>query len=223
VTDTSPEDPSAFGKPRGRRERKKLDTRRKIFRAAFELFTAKGFDSTTVEEIAERADVAKGTVFNYFPQKSAFLVAAYQEWVMKLVEELGPVESWEGPARAQLGRLFDFLTDLGAQHRPLALQVVFENMRQSHLRLANEETRKAQAEQDHEAVRLLEIMARTVVRRGKDRSEVRPEVDDAQAASLIAAATFHTLVRGLIRGDGPGEIKTAMGTKLDIIFTGLVP
>ena len=55
--------------PLGRRERKKLETRQRISTAAFALFVERGYEATTVEAIAERADVAKGTVFNYFPQK----------------------------------------------------------------------------------------------------------------------------------------------------------
>jgi AcrR family transcriptional regulator len=217
------------------RERKKRDTRRRIFRAAFELFSERGFDNTTVEEIAERADVGKGTVFNYFPQKTAFLHAAYREWLTRVREALGPVEDWTGPARQQLGRLFEFLTDLGVRHRSLALQVVFENMRQSHLRIAGEDRSSVatipeetdgadEAHGDDDvAVRLLEDMAREVIRRGKRRAEVRAEVDEAQAGALIAGAAFHSLVRGLVRGDSARKIKIALDAKLDIIFTGLTP
>jgi AcrR family transcriptional regulator len=56
-----------------RRERKKLDTRQRLLQAARDLFREKGFEQTTVEEITERADVAKGTFFNYFPSKEALL------------------------------------------------------------------------------------------------------------------------------------------------------
>ncbi|MGW8267380.1 MAG: TetR/AcrR family transcriptional regulator [Longimicrobiales bacterium] len=220
------------GKPLGRRERKKLDTRRRIFRAAFELFTAKGFESTTVEEIAERADVGKGTVFNYFPQKTAFLVAAYQEWVELMQEELGPLDSWEGSARSQLSRVLGYLTDKAVQRRALARLVIFENMRQAHLRMTLEEpgpsgeltgglTGPNALEGESDAVRALELMAREVIRKGKERAEIRPDVDEGQAASLIAAAGFHTLVRGLIRGSSSRDINAAMGRKLDIIFSGL--
>ncbi len=221
-------------KPPGRRERKKRDTRLRIFRAAFELFTEKGFEATTVEEIAERADVGKGTVFNHFPQKTAFLVAAYREWVGVIREELGPIESWEGPARAQLGRVFSYLTELAVERRALALQVVFENMRQTQLRMTGEKRDDdgsgpgeaigtGEPPDDPAAVRLLEEMTWEVIRRGKDNGEIRAEADGDQAASLIAAAGFHTLVRGLVRGETAGEIHTSLAAKLDIIFTGLAP
>ena len=53
----------------GRRERKKLRTRALIQREALRLFLAKGFEATTIEEIAEAADIALSTFFNYFPTK----------------------------------------------------------------------------------------------------------------------------------------------------------
>src|SRR6516162_2099426 len=59
----------------GRRERRKVETRRQIFQAAMKLFEKKGIFNTTVEEITQAADVGKGTFFNYFPSKEAILSA----------------------------------------------------------------------------------------------------------------------------------------------------
>lgn len=59
--------------PGSRIERKKEETRKKIISVAMDLFNRQGFDQTTVEQIAEVADVAKGTVFNYFPAKDAIV------------------------------------------------------------------------------------------------------------------------------------------------------
>jgi AcrR family transcriptional regulator len=54
---------------KGLRERKKLATRQAISNIATRLFLERGFDNVTVAEIAEAANVAKMTVFNYFPRK----------------------------------------------------------------------------------------------------------------------------------------------------------
>jgi AcrR family transcriptional regulator len=53
----------------GLRERKKLQTRQLIADTAARLFVERGFDAVTVDEIAEAAEVARKTVFNYFPTK----------------------------------------------------------------------------------------------------------------------------------------------------------
>jgi AcrR family transcriptional regulator len=52
-----------------RRTRKKQATREAISAIATRMFIERGFDNVTVAEIAEAADVARMTVFNYFPRK----------------------------------------------------------------------------------------------------------------------------------------------------------
>jgi hypothetical protein len=59
-----------YGVVEGLRERKKRATRRAISDAATELFMAKGFDNTSVSEVAEVAGVSPQTVLNYFPTKT---------------------------------------------------------------------------------------------------------------------------------------------------------
>ena len=56
-----------------RRERKKLENQNRILDSARELFRIQGFDSTSLNEIAELADVSRATFYNYFPSKDALL------------------------------------------------------------------------------------------------------------------------------------------------------
>lgn len=65
--------------PLGRRERRKEETRQRIVKAALDLFAAHGFEATTMEGIAEAADVAKGTLYSYFPVKEAIILAYIQD------------------------------------------------------------------------------------------------------------------------------------------------
>src|ERR1051325_7255883 len=53
----------------GRRAKNKELTRQRIVTAALTLFESKGFDATTTKQIAQRARIAEGTVFNYFETK----------------------------------------------------------------------------------------------------------------------------------------------------------
>ena len=59
--------------PVSRIERKKEETRLKIIAVAMSLFKAHGFDVTTMERIAAEVDIAKGTLYNYFPVKEAIV------------------------------------------------------------------------------------------------------------------------------------------------------
>src|SRR5699024_4542524 len=52
---------------------KKTKTKKRIEQAALTLFRENGYSRTTVQEITEEANVAKGTFFNYFPTKSSIM------------------------------------------------------------------------------------------------------------------------------------------------------
>ena len=67
-----------------RRERKKLETRQKITKIAMYLFKKQGFDSTTMEQIAEEVDISKATLYNYFPVKETIISDYWQNNVRDL-------------------------------------------------------------------------------------------------------------------------------------------
>jgi len=83
-----------------RRERKKSAVRFQIIAAAIELFSRNGIENVTVEQIAEAADIGKGTVYNYFETKEDIVVAfmadlerRVQARLHRLVALTGPLDS----------------------------------------------------------------------------------------------------------------------------------
>lgn len=63
--------------------RKKEATKQKIIGAAMQLFKEQGVDGTTMEQIAREADIAKGTLYNYFPVKEAII----SEYIQRAFKE----------------------------------------------------------------------------------------------------------------------------------------
>jgi AcrR family transcriptional regulator len=72
----------------GLRERKKQRTRCALIDAAFALFQRKGFDATTVDEIAEAVDISPRTFFRYFASKEEVALSQVDEQLGVLVEKL---------------------------------------------------------------------------------------------------------------------------------------
>jgi AcrR family transcriptional regulator len=85
------------------RERKKLRTRRALADAALRLFTEKGFDATTLEELAEDAEVSKSTFSRTFPAKEAAGIEAEAELWDACLTTLEDGEL-SGPVLAELHR-----------------------------------------------------------------------------------------------------------------------
>ncbi len=96
--------------PLGRRERKKLETRRSLRDNALRLFAEKGFERTTIEDITEAADVAQRTFFLHFASKEDVLLADSRERGIAFEEALAAqpagassLESIRGALHALMG------------------------------------------------------------------------------------------------------------------------
>ncbi|MFQ6100982.1 MAG: TetR/AcrR family transcriptional regulator [Anaerolineae bacterium] len=92
---------------RARREREKEERRQSILRAAREVFFENGFHRATVDKVAERAEVSKGTVYLYFESKESILAHLLLEGLDELVGELEQAYAAGGslPADERLRRL----------------------------------------------------------------------------------------------------------------------
>lgn len=70
------------------RERKKAQTRLRLIAAATDLFTAQGYEATTLNEIAAAAQISQRTFFSYFPSKEAILFADTGGRVDLVIDEI---------------------------------------------------------------------------------------------------------------------------------------
>ena len=87
------------------------ETRTKILEAALELFREKGFDESTMREIAARAGVASGLAYYYFDSKDAIVVAFYhraQEELATAMEQAQAGKTLGDRLRAMIDARFDY-------------------------------------------------------------------------------------------------------------------
>ncbi|KOG33358.1 TetR family transcriptional regulator [Streptomyces resistomycificus] len=82
------------------RERKKQRTRDALTRAALELFTSRGYEQTTVDDIAEAVDVSQRTFFRYFANKEEAALAVEELTVGRFIESVRERPAHEAPMEA---------------------------------------------------------------------------------------------------------------------------
>src|SRR5215218_71382 len=93
--------------PTGLRERKKQRTRDTIAQTARRLFNERGFDAVTVDDVAREAEVARKTVFNYFPTKEDLFFSGLELFEERLLDAI----RGRAPGESTLSALARFVTD----------------------------------------------------------------------------------------------------------------
>lgn len=115
--------------PIGRRERRKREVRERISSVARELFTKQGFEATTVDEIAQMADVAPATVFNHFQSKQTLLGSMTGEVVEHLHAMTLESLVGRGSSRERLRAFIARAARDIAENRDVARETLLEFMR----------------------------------------------------------------------------------------------
>jgi AcrR family transcriptional regulator len=161
----------------GLRERKKQRTREAIVEAAFELFDERGFDGTTINDIAEKADIAPRTFFSYFPSKDDVVFHDFEERYEMIASWLRDREPGVNAIDA-----------LGAGVESMAGEVDATDMREKRCRnrLVREKDSLA-AHGDHLKGRLADLLAEAVAEDlGDAPTDLRPRLVGAAFVSAIS-------------------------------------
>jgi AcrR family transcriptional regulator len=93
--------------------------RRAILDAAERVFGARGFARAKMTEIAERAGLAAGTLYNYFDSKEAIFRALLEERGEELSERLDPIAAGPGDSRGKLVQLLRTTFEYVESHGPM--------------------------------------------------------------------------------------------------------
>jgi len=174
----------------GRRERKKEETKRRIFVAALQLFHDKGFEHTTVDEITERADVAKGTFFNYFPRKESVLAYLSEEWLERVEEQAAQKHLL---AADRITGFFVAVASAYGENRTLAHLVVHAGMQQMF------------CSEDVQSRGRLVSLVKDAVSEGQASGEFRGDIEPGAIFLALGAAFMGTLF-WWVGHEHPGEV-----------------
>ncbi|MEU1342261.1 TetR/AcrR family transcriptional regulator [Streptomyces sp. NPDC005827] len=190
----------------GRQERKRRKLYDQLYDTAVGLFVTHGFEATTMDQIAEAADVARATVFNHYSQKVGFL----EEWGARrrarVAGILGAEHAENLPVDDRLHRYLKEMADLNIASR--AETTVLMDASARYGRLLQDPS--------------LEVELTRIVEEGRRRGEIRTGVDSDQAGALLAACYFSTVLRWIREEPAPFDLHQRLGGALDIILRGLL-
>ncbi|MFE3987271.1 TetR/AcrR family transcriptional regulator [Nocardia tengchongensis] len=192
--------------------------RREIIEAAYEVFTAHGYEATAISQVAARAGIGQGTVYRYFGSKREILDHVIDLGIEKVTDAMelhtlfgaaGDVGELVGAVRAAVARLYELLE---REPRVLRLLVV-----------------EAGAIDPELAHRLLGLEALTAslitgeLTRGMEAGWIRPDIDPEVLGHTIPTMVGPWLMRELLGAGNPAIRDRSMTVVLDFLDKTLRP
>jgi len=193
----------------GGRKARSAARRDAILAAALEEFSARGFEATRLDDVAKRADVAKGTIYLYFRDKESL----FQELIRTMLAPLvGTIEAM-GEADLPVSMLADRIVDLFVRE-------VYETRRKDVIRLMISEGRRFPklAEFYYREVLARVITAvRALLRRAAARGEVPQGLVDFPQI-IVAPGLVAIIWSGLFERFEPLDVRAMMKAHVELLF-----
>ena len=182
-------------------------TRARLLAAAEELFTRRGYDGTSIGDVAERAGVGVGTVYHHFPDKRAMLLCLIDDWGDRIASE----------RRSEL-ELERFLSGDLRESFHRWLRRSYERLKKQpslYLVVLGLASRDPEVAERHRRIEQLVLGRwRELIEFGQKQGLLRADLDAAAAAFLmnnaIDVAATQLLVRGLADPD-PDRVVRELG------------
>jgi AcrR family transcriptional regulator len=202
------------------RERKKQATRRRVINAARILLRDRGYESTTVDDIAAKAQISRMTFFNYFAGKEKLLEALASEMFADRGELLEEILACDPDSLDQLPQQLDKRLDSVVKYRAFLKMVLqytrlFSNFQVRSL-LANDPIADFLAHNHDSRI--------DVVTRAQAAGTVRTDIPADEICDLYFALRNEVIGRWLAeRGAQPGILKDRSRRAMRVFLQGLKP
>jgi AcrR family transcriptional regulator len=198
------------------RRRRKAERPQEILEAAFVEFSRNGYATTTLDRIAERAGVTKGTIYVYFENKEHLFISMVREITKTTLDTVHEMfENHESSTAELLRAQFSFIY----QH------IVEDKRRREVVRMLIAEAPRFPelADRYHEEIlRPCLEMLRQAIKRGMDHGEFRKSsiVDSPQV--IIAPIALVDLWMMMFDDRQPLDLKAYFNAHLDLVLNGLL-
>jgi TetR/AcrR family transcriptional regulator, cholesterol catabolism regulator len=177
--------------------------RERLLSAALELFAANGFADTTIDQIAERADVARQTVLNHFPHKTDFARA----WGQGRREQLAASAAGAPDDESALARVrgyFAAAAEINERERDLT-RAMLDSLTPT------------------EVFQYVGAVPAAAIELGQQQGEFSSAADARVAAEILTSLYIGTVSRWLIDGPPPFDLGWALAERLGLVLAGLQP
>jgi len=191
-----------------RRERKKEETKERILKAAFDLFRRRGVEAATVEEICDKADVAKGTFFNYFPRKEAVFGYLSETWVADAERKVAEILAKGGPIWTKVRDVFVEFASFYEEDRELSKHMAAEWSRCMH-------------DPADTVCRRWDELGANVARQLQGRGELRDDAAPERVHRVLADVYHGTIIMWLESPEPPFRLKDEIRKRLTLVIQGL--
>jgi AcrR family transcriptional regulator len=198
------------------RRRRKAERPQEILEAAFAEFSRNGYAMTTLDHIAERAGVTKGTIYVYFESKEHLFISVVRQ-LMK-----GPLDVLDDMFARHEGSTADLLRE---QFSFIYQHFVEDHRRRELVRMLIAEAARfpALADRYHQEIHVAcQNSLMQVIQRGVDRGEIRHSAITKCPLVIIGPIAFVDLWMMMFEDRYPLDLKAYFEAHLDLVLNGLM-
>ena len=198
------------------RRRRKAERPQEILEAAFIEFSRNGYATTTLDRIAERAGVTKGTIYVYFENKEQLFISMVQEFTKGADETVQEMYETHEDSTADL---------LRAQFSFIYQYIVEDKRRREVVRMLIAEASRFPKLADRyfdEILRPCLDLLKLAIQRGIDRGEIRQSSIVDSPHVVIAPIALVDLWTIMFDERQPLDLKAYFDAHLDLVLNGLL-
>jgi len=184
--------PTVSAPPKGRVETRREDARRRIRICGRDLIAESGFAGATIRRVAERADVAVGTVYTHYPSKSKLFAEVVSRIAGYVLDEVERIIAGPGSVSERLTKAIEAVAAVSLQEPRLAWALIAEPA-----------DPLVEAERLSYRGRSVELISK-LLDEGVAAGEI-PSQNTNVSATAIVGVVGEVLTRPLAPGDGNGQ------------------